>query len=204
MPTSFSAAYQPPADVWRHTTARLRPPNPVMPFACLRQAALRSSTLVGMRDGDSSSSELSAKDPISSFDGAVLERVGLGREELLDEGFGDLGDLGDFERFLGVEGEDFDVSSLTGTTFGATGFDGASFGDDAFAVEGFELETFGVEGFEGADLDAFAGVDGTLFDDAAFGGGLCSFFSCFSSFSRCFRRDGVAGDVGVVVIGVGV
>jgi hypothetical protein len=150
-----------------------------------------------MRDGDSSSSELSAKEPISSFDGAVLERVGLGREELLDEGFGDLGDLGDLERFLGVEGEAFEVSSLTGTTFGATGFDGASFGDDAFDDGSFELETFGVEVFEGADFDTFAGVDGTLFDGAAFGGGLSSFFSCF-------RRDGVAGDVGVVVIGVGV
>jgi hypothetical protein len=117
-----------------------------------------------MRDGDSSSSELSAKEPISSFDGAVLERVGLGREELLDEGFGDLGDLGDLERFLGVEGEAFEVSSLTGTTFGATGFDGASFGDEAFDDGSFELDAFGVEVFEGADFDAFAGVDGTLFN----------------------------------------
>ena len=184
-----------------------------MPDACFKHAAFRPSMSVGACDGESSSSEEDeSKAPMSSFDGRVFERVGLGRDDdagVFEEGFSvlsALGDLGDLERLEGVDGVVFDGRTCAdaardGRGFEGVGFAGASFGEGAFGGgAAFGGAAFGAATFGGGAVFAGVGFGGSgleNFDGVGFGG------SGFEDEGEDFD-DFFAGVVGAVVVGVGV
>lgn len=144
-PRSFSAAYHSPEDVCFRLTARRRPPSPVTPLACLRQAALSPEIVVWSSGGSSAKEPM----PIPRSGGEVFERVSFGFGGAGAAIFGEV--LGDEERFEDEDLEDED-------------FDEDAFGDDALADE--DLEDFSLgsleEGiFEDGVFGAVAFQDGT-------------------------------------------
>ena len=137
-PKSLSAAYQPPDDRCLSTTARRRPPRPVTPETCLRQAAFRAHN-------ESSSSSIGES-----------TRFGGDFERLLFEGDVDVG--------LGTVGFAVDAALVGDATAAgsfvcaATFFVDAGLGDPILGDEGFEGpilgdDILGAESLDILDLD---------------------------------------------------
>jgi hypothetical protein len=144
-PKSFRAAYHCASDVCFKTMARRRPPNPVTPLACFRQAAFRSDISVLSSAGSSVDER--------TLDDGLFERTGFAGAIFGDATFG--------EAVFGDEV--FEDEVLDVEVFGVGVFEDEAFGDDVSWDAVFEDAGFGVFVFG----DAIFGD--AIFGDAAFG-----------------------------------
>ena len=163
-PKSFRAAYHCASDVCFRTMARRRPPNPVTPLACFRQAAFRSDISVLS----------SAGSPVDerTLDG-LFERTGFEGASFGDATFGEV-----------VFGE---------AVFGDEVFEDEGFDADVFVVDVFEEGAFGGDVswdvvFEDVGFGIFVFGD-AVFGDAIFGDAILG----DATFEDAIFRDSILG-----------
>lgn len=186
---SLRAAYHSRVDVCFRTMASRRPPNPVTPLTCLRQAALSSATSELSSDGSSAYEPIPMLEKIPEpvdFDGAAFGDGVFGDAIFGDAIFGDatFGDDGLEEDVLDeavLDDEDFEDEDLEDELFDS-GFDSVfedanlevafgdgDFGDVAFSVAAFAGVDFTDASFGDLGFDGVEG-DGSVFAEATFDG----------------------------------
>lgn len=150
-PVSLTAAYHAPDDRCLSTMARRRPPRPVTPETCLRQADLSEAR-------GSSSSEMGESTRL----GGDLERFGLEGVEAVLEDVGLVGDAG-----LGLDGA---------LAWGADLLDDAVLKDPILGDEGLDVDSLVSLDFEdvflGVDASAGEGVFGEVVFETVAGGAV--------------------------------